>query len=615
MDQQSAKTAGRERGGERVGLRLDVTSRESAAVLADGTEKFGRTDILTNTAGWDKVGPFVDGSEADWDRVIAINLYGVLNSSKAALPIMVGQGYGSVVNLGSDAGPVGSSGEAAYSAARGGVIALHFAATRIGAVSNPLIPMPRDREVGYLVGLNESEVRPPRRPRGSTSQARRKSLTRVTSAPKRAPLIRATEVDPRGTRVHHPTPGDDMTTTAAQPDSAPAAQAPRPISDRARDYLNLDSLFTAEEIALRDRVREFVQRRIVPNIAGWYEDAVFPREITTEMGDLGLLGMHLKGYGCAGRSAVEYGLAAMELEAGDSGLRTFVSVQGSLVMSAIYKHGSEEQKQQWLPGMAAGRLIGCFGLTEPTAGSDPGGMTTYARRDGSDWVLSGAKRWIGLASIADVAVIWAQTDDGIRGFVVPTTTPGFTAFTIEPKLSMRASVQCDIALDDVRLPADAVLPNVVGLKGPFACLNEARYGIIWGAMGAARDSYETALRYSLERLQFDQPLAAYQLTQRKLVDMVLEIQKGMLVALHTGRMKDAGTLSPQQISFGKLNNVREAIAICRESRTILGANGITLDYSPLRHANNLESVRTYEGTDEVHTLIMGQAITGLPAFR
>jgi glutaryl-CoA dehydrogenase len=406
-----------------------------------------------------------------------------------------------------------------------------------------------------------------------------------------------------------------MTAIATPADSAPAAQAPRPISDRARDYLNLDSLFTAEELALRNRVREFVQRRIVPNIAGWYEKAVFPREITTEMGDLGLLGMHLEGYGCAGRSAVEYGLAAMELEAGDSGLRTFVSVQGSLAMTAIYKHGSEEQKQQWLPGMAAGRLIGCFGLTEPTAGSDPGGMTTHARRDGSDWVLAGAKRWIGLATIADVAVIWAQTDEGIRGFVVPTATPGFTATPIEPKLSMRASVQCDIALDEVRVPADAVLPNVVGLKGPFACLNEARYGIIWGAMGAARDSYETALRYSLERLQFDQPLAAYQLTQRKLVDMVLEIQKGVLVALHMGRMKDAGNLSPQQISFGKLNNVREAIGICREARTILGANGITLDHSPLRHANNLESVRTYEGTDEVHTLIMGQAITGLAAFR
>ena len=391
--------------------------------------------------------------------------------------------------------------------------------------------------------------------------------------------------------------------------------AAAPIGERARDYLNLDSLFTAEELALRDRVRTFVDLRITPNIAGWYEDAVFPREITTEMGDLGLLGMHLNGFGCAGRSAVEYGLAAMELEAGDSGLRTFVSVQGSLAMSAIHKHGSEEQKQRWLPRMARGELIGCFGLTEPTAGSDPGGMTTFARRDGGDWLLTGAKRWIGLASIADVAVIWAQTEDGIRGFVVPTHTRGFTATPIAPKLSMRASIQCDITLDDVRLPADAVLPNVVGLKGPFSCLNEARYGIIWGVMGAARDSFEVALHYSRQRLQFDQPLAGYQLTQRKLVDMVLEIQKGILVALHTGRLKDAGQLHPQQISFGKLNNVREAIAICREARTILGGNGITLDYSPLRHANNLESVRTYEGTDEVHTLIMGQAITGLPAFR
>jgi len=401
-------------------------------------------------------------------------------------------------------------------------------------------------------------------------------------------------------------------TTAVEP---PISTSGTEISDLARDYLNLDSLFTADELALRDLVREFVQRRIVPNIARWYEDAVFPREITTEMGDLGLLGMHLKGYGCAGRSAVEYGLAAMELEAGDSGLRTFVSVQGSLAMSAIHKHGSEEQKQQWLPGMAAGQQIGCFGLTEPTAGSDPGGMKTYARKDGSDWVLTGAKRWIGLASIASVAVIWAQTDGGIRGFVVPTDTPGFTATAIEPKLSMRASIQCDITLEDVRLPADAVLPNAVGLKGPFACLNEARYGIIWGAMGAARDAWQAAVDYSKERLQFDKPLAGYQLTQEKLVNMALEINKGFLLALHLGRLKDAGQLQPHQISVGKLNNCREAIEIARECRSILGGNGITLDYSPLRHANNLESVRTYEGTDEVHTLILGQKITGLPAFR
>jgi glutaryl-CoA dehydrogenase len=386
------------------------------------------------------------------------------------------------------------------------------------------------------------------------------------------------------------------------------------MNEMAHDYLGLDSLLSPEELELRARVRAFVDERIRPNIAQWYEAAYFPRELVKEMGALGLLGMHLTGYGCPGRSAVEYGLAALELEAGDSGLRTFVSVQGSLAMSAIAKFGSEDQKQRWLPGMAAGDLIGCFGLTEPTAGSDPASMLTRAVRDGSGWVLNGAKRWIGLASIADVAVIWAKTDEGIRGFLVPTATPGFTATAIEPKLSMRASIQCDITLTDVRLPSDAALPGVTGLRGPFACLNEARYGILWGAMGAARDAYEDALAYALERRQFDAPIAAFQLTQQKLVDMVLEIQKGLLVALHTGRLKDAGTLRPEQISFGKLNNVRSAIAVCREARTILGGNGMTLDHSPLRHANNLESVRTYEGTDEIHTLIMGRAITGIPAF-
>jgi glutaryl-CoA dehydrogenase len=384
--------------------------------------------------------------------------------------------------------------------------------------------------------------------------------------------------------------------------------------DLAHDYLDLDDLFTPDELAVRDRVRTFVDERIRPNIAGWYATATFPRELVKEMADLGLLGMHLSGYGGGGRSAVEYGLAMMELEAGDSGIRTFVSVQGSLAMSAIAKFGSEEQKQQWLPRMATGELIGCFGLTEPSAGSDPASMATHAVRDGDGWVLTGTKRWIGLASIADVAIIWAGTGEGIRGFVVPTDTGGFTATPIEPKLSMRASIQCDITLDDVRLPADAVLPGVRGLKGPFACLNEARYGIIWGAMGAARDSYETALRYALERRQFGTPIASFQLTQQKLVDMVLEIQKGVLVALRTGRLKDAGKLRPEQISFGKLNNVREAIAICRSARTILGGNGVTLEHSPLRHADNLESVRTYEGTDEVHTLIMGRAITGIAAF-
>lgn len=392
-----------------------------------------------------------------------------------------------------------------------------------------------------------------------------------------------------------------------------AVQRP-PASPLADDFLDLDRLFTPQELALREQVRAFVDERIRPNIVQWYESAIFPRELAKEMGALGLLGAHIQGYGCAGRTAVEYGLTALELEAGDSGIRTFVSVQGSLAMSAIDKFGSEQQRQQWLPGMAAGELIGCFGLTEPTAGSDPASMTTVAIRDGADWVLNGAKRWIGLASIADIAVIWAKTEDGIRGFVVPTATPGFTAVPIAPKLSMRASIQCDITLDDVRLPAEAVLPRAHGLKGPFSCLNEARYGIMWGAMGAARDSYQTALRYALARHQFDRPIASFQLTQQKLVDMVLEIQKGVLVAIQTGRLKDSGRLRPEQISFGKLNNVREAIAICRSARTILGGNGIGAEYAPIRHGDNLESVRTYEGTDEIHTLIMGRAITGIAAF-
>jgi glutaryl-CoA dehydrogenase len=386
------------------------------------------------------------------------------------------------------------------------------------------------------------------------------------------------------------------------------------MTDLAMDYLGLDALLSAEELAWRDTVRAFVLDRIRPNIKDWYEKAVFPVEIVTEMGRLGLLGTHLCGYGCPGRSAVEYGLAALELEAGDSGLRTFVSVQGSLAMSAIHKFGTEAQKERWLPGMAAGEMIGCFGLTEPEAGSDPASMTTTARRDRDGWVINGAKRWIGLASIADVAVIWARTQDGIRGFLVPTATPGFTATPIEPKLAMRASIQCDVALADVRVPADAILPGAEGLRGPFACLNEARFGIIWGAMGAARDAYEAALAYALDRRQFGKPIASFQLTQEKLVDMVLEIQKGLLVALHIGRMKDAGILVPEQISFGKLNNVRTAIAIARQARTILGGNGVALEYSPMRHANNLEGVRTYEGTDEVHILIMGRAITGISAF-
>jgi glutaryl-CoA dehydrogenase len=381
------------------------------------------------------------------------------------------------------------------------------------------------------------------------------------------------------------------------------------------DFLVLDALLTEDERSVRDETRAFVREKIKPNITEWYEKAIFPREIVPEMASLGLLGMHLEGYGCAGKSAVEYGLACMELEAGDSGLRTFVSVQGSLTMSAIHKFGSEEQKQEWLPRMAKGEAIGCFGLTEPEAGSDPASMKTHAHRNGSDWILSGRKRWIGMGSIAEVAVVWAQTDDGIRGFLVPTGIEGFSVTNIEHKLSMRASIQCDLHLDDVRLPESAMLPEAKGLRGPFACLNEARYGIIWGAMGAARDAFECALEYAGNRTQFDQPIASFQLTQKKLVDMMLEIQKGTMVALHIGRMKDAGTLKHEQVSFGKLNNVREAIEIAREARTILGGNGVTLDYSPLRHANNLESVRTYEGTDEVHTLILGHALTGIPAFR
>ena len=384
------------------------------------------------------------------------------------------------------------------------------------------------------------------------------------------------------------------------------------------DFLGLDALLTEEELAVRDRVRSFVEERIKPNINDWFEKAVFPREIVPEMAGLGLLGMHLSGYGCAGRSAVEYGLACMELEAGDSGIRTFVSVQGSLAMSAIHRFGSEGQKNEWLPRMAKGEAIGCFGLTEPTAGSDPSSMKTFARKDGSDWVLNGSKRWIGLGTIADVAVVWAKTDEEgnpVRGFLVPTDTPGFRAEDITLKLSMRASIQCNLFFEDVKLPGDAMLPEAKGLRGPFSSLNEARYGITWGAMGAARDCYEAALGYAKEREQFDGPIASFQLVQQKLVGMLLEIEKGTLLALHLGRMKDAGTLRPEQISVGKLNNVREAIEIAREARTIFGGNGVTLDYPPMRHMANLESVRTYEGTDEVHTLIIGNAITGLSAFR
>ena len=381
------------------------------------------------------------------------------------------------------------------------------------------------------------------------------------------------------------------------------------------DVLALEELLTEEELAVRDDVRSFVGDKIAPYIKEWYEEAHFPREIVPLMGEQGLLGMHLSGYGCAGKSATEYGLACMELEAGDTSLRTFVSVQGSLVMSAIHKFGSEEQKQGWLPPLASGEAIGAFGLTEPEAGSDPASMKTNARKDGTDWILNGSKRWIGMGSIADVAVVWAQTDEGIRGFLVPTDTPGYSAVDIEHKLSLRASIQSELYFDDLRLPEEAVLPEVTGLKGPFSCLGEARYGIIWGVMGAARDCYETALEYSKEREQFGKAVSSFQLTQQKLVDMALEIEKGLLVAWRIGRLKDEGRVRPEHISFGKLNNVREALEIAREARTILGGNGVTLEYPIMRHMSNLESVLTYEGTSEVHTLILGNVLTGTPAFK
>ncbi|HKX68795.1 MAG TPA: acyl-CoA dehydrogenase family protein [Intrasporangium sp.] len=377
-----------------------------------------------------------------------------------------------------------------------------------------------------------------------------------------------------------------------------------------------DHLISEDDRAIRDTVRHFVDNKIKPEIGQWFEDGALPvHELARELGGLGVLGMHLEGYGCAGTSATAYGLACMELEAGDSGIRSLVSVQGSLAMFAIWKHGSEEQKQEWLPRMAAGEAIGCFGLTEPDFGSNPAGMRTRARRDGDDWVLTGTKMWITNGSIADVAVVWAQTDDRIRGFVVPTDTPGFSAPEIKKKLSLRASVTSELVLDEVRLPASAVLPEAAGLSGPLSCLNEARYGIIFGSLGAARDCLETAIGYAQEREIFDRSLAAYQLTQAKLADMALELGKGMLLALHLGRLKDEGRLQSNQVSLGKLNNVREAIAIARECRTILGAAGITLEYPVLRHANNLESVLTYEGTSEVHQLVIGQALTGEAAFR
>ena len=380
------------------------------------------------------------------------------------------------------------------------------------------------------------------------------------------------------------------------------------------DYLEVDALLTDEERAIRDAVRDFVQGEILPGIEEWFESATFPREVAKGLADLGLLGMHLTGYECLGANAVSYGLACLELEAGDSGARSFVSVQGSLSMFPIHAYGSEEQKEQWLPSMARGEVIGCFGLTEPDAGSDPARMRTHARRDGSDWVVSGTKMWITNGGIADVAIVWANSDEGVLGFIVPTDTSGFTTQDIHRKLSLRASVTSELVLDEVRLPEDAVLPGVRGMKGPLSCLTEARYGIVWGAMGAARACFESALSYSKDRVQWGKPIAGFQLTQRKLADMALEINKGLLLALHLGRMKDEGRLAPQHVSMGKLNNVREALHIAREARGILGANGVTLEYPVIRHMNNLESVYTYEGTNEIHTLIVGETLTGLRAY-
>ncbi|MBF6330822.1 acyl-CoA dehydrogenase family protein [Nocardia transvalensis] len=378
----------------------------------------------------------------------------------------------------------------------------------------------------------------------------------------------------------------------------------------------IDSLLTDTERQIRETVRVFGEQRLRPHVAEWFEQGTFPaRELAPELGKLGLLGMHLEGYGCAGTSATEYGLACLELEAVDSGVRSMVSVQGSLAMTAIHKYGSEEQKQRWLPEMAAGQALGCFGLTEPDFGSNPGGMRTRAKRDGSDWVLDGSKMWITNGSVADVAVVWARTEDGIRGFLVPADSPGFTAREMHHKLSLRASITAELDMDGVRLPEDAMLPGAEGLAGPLACLSEARFGIVFGALGAARDCLSAAIDYARTREVFDKPLAAYQLTQAKLADMAVELGKGQLLALHLGRLKDRGALRPEQVSAGKLNSTREALAIARECRTILGANGITLDYPVLRHANNLESVLTYEGTAEVHQLVLGEALTGSKAFR
>ncbi|KUL21843.1 acyl-CoA dehydrogenase family protein [Actinoplanes awajinensis] len=381
------------------------------------------------------------------------------------------------------------------------------------------------------------------------------------------------------------------------------------------ELLDIAGLLSDEERQIQETVARFVADRVRPYVAEWFEEGTFPRELAPELGKLGVLGMHLDGYGCAGTSAVAYGLACLELEAGDSGLRSFVSVQGSLAMFSIWKYGSEEQKLEWLPRMAAGEAIGCFGLTEPDFGSDPANMRTRAVRDGDDWILTGTKMWITNGSIADIATVWAQTEDGIRGFLIPRGTPGFTTRTIKQKLSLRASITGELILDGVRLPDSARLPGARSLGAPLSCLNEARFGIIFGATGAARDALSSTLDYAKTRVQFDRPIAAFQLTQEKLANMAVDLNTAALLALHLGRLKDAGTLKPHQVSVGKLNNVRKALSIARECRTILGGSGITLEYSPLRHANNLESVLTYEGTSEIHTLVIGHTLTGHAAYR
>jgi glutaryl-CoA dehydrogenase len=388
-------------------------------------------------------------------------------------------------------------------------------------------------------------------------------------------------------------------------------------TDSARtDLLRIDDELNEEERLVRDTVRAFAADRIMPHIADWFEAGTLPRELAPELGKLGLLGMHLKGYGCAGMGPVSYGVTCREMEAADSGLRSLVSVQGSLAMFPIWKYGSEEQKQEWLPRMAAGEAIGCFGLTEPDHGSDPSSMTTHAKiQNGNDWLLSGTKMWITNGSIADIAVVWAQTPDGIRGFLVPRGTRGFTASNIHKKLSLRASVTSELHFDEVRLPADAVLPGVTGLKGPLSCLSEARYGILWGVTGAARSCFEAAAEYSRTREQFGRKIGGFQLTQAKLAWMLADLSRAQLLALHLGRLKEAGKITPEQVSLGKMANVRTAIDIARQARTVLGANGITLEYPVIRHANNLESVLTYEGTEEIHTLALGQAITGISAYR